>query len=429
MRTNSKLKMLKMRLPMLAAALLVASAGHSAQPTVTALTGGNIVDVERGVVIDGGTILIQGDKITQVGRASEVTIPANAKRIDMQGKWLTPGLINTHVHLGLKLPGVAGALLANETPAEQALRMQSNGIRSLEAGVTTVRLIGERNKVDFALKKAIDRGEVLGPRIQTAGAIVVPTGGHGYAEADGPYGLARAVREQIKAGATWIKIAISGGIADTHGEIAAAPMTDEELRVLVEVAKRNNVQVTAHNGSPEAAKQALDAGVMGFEHGYFLTEENLREMKKKGAWLVPTAVVSEEGAMEFFRKIGSPDWYLKRVEHVHKAHAEMLKNAIKIGVNIALGTDQMPYEPNSGTTATVREAELYVQAGMTHAQALRAATIEPARMMKMEKEVGTLRPGTYADIIAMNANPLENISALRTINFVMKGGQVIRRDE
>jgi imidazolonepropionase-like amidohydrolase len=151
-------------------------------------------------------------------------------------------------------------------------------------------------------------------------------------------------------------------------------------------------------------------------------------MKAKGAWLVPTAVVTDEGAMEFYRKIGSPPWYLERVRSTRVDHLKMLQTAIKVGVNIALGTDQFPFEPNAGTTATVHEAELYVAAGMTPLDALRAATIHPARMLGVDKEVGSLSVGYYADIIAVDGNPAQDIAALRTIGFVMKGGQVIRHD-
>lgn len=151
-------------------------------------------------------------------------------------------------------------------------------------------------------------------------------------------------------------------------------------------------------------------------------------MKQKGVWFIPTIVVSQSGAREFYRKIGSPPWYLDRVDSVGKAHIQSLRDAIAAGVSIALGTDQYPWEPNEGTTATVREAEIYVDAGMTPAQALRAATIEPARMLGVDNEVGVLKPGYYADIVALDADPTADIAALRTIGFVMKGGKVIRDD-
>lgn len=399
---------------------------HPPADHVVALTGGTVIDVLTGKAIDNATVLIAGDRISAVGAA--VAIPDGAERIDMHGKWLIPGLINCHVHLGIKLPGAAGAALANETDADQVLRMEQNGRQSLYSGVTSVRLTGEEHGNDFALKRAIDGGRTIGPRIQTAGAIIVPTGGHGFLEADGPYGFAKAEREQIKAGATWIKLAISGGIADSHGDISAAPMTDEELKTAVEVAHRNGVQITAHNGSSQAALQALKFGIDGFEHGYHFTDEVLKKMKAQGTWLTPTIVVDQPGVFEFFKKIGSPDWYLDRVRSTGKDHWRMLQSAIHLGVNIALGTDQLPFEPNSGTTATIHEAELYVDAGMSPLRALRAATSEAARMLRLESDVGAISVGRYADIVALQADPLQDIKALRSIDFVMKGGAVIRDD-
>lgn len=411
--------------------LAVAAASAAAKeqaPETLVLVGGSVVLVEDGEVIRDGVIVIEGERITQVGARGDVQLPSQARIIDMQGQWLMPGLMNMHVHFGLVLPGAAGAELRGETHAQQALRMADNARRSLLAGVTTVRLVAERHGVDFALMRAIERGEAVGPRIETAGELIVPTGGHGFLEVDGPYGFARAAREQIKQGASWIKIAISGGISDTHGDIAAAPMTDEELEILIEVAHRNNVRVTAHNGSPQAAMQALDFGIDCFEHGYHLTEEILRRMAADDVWLVPTIVVSQPGAHEFYTRIGSPPWYLARVASVGRDHWAMLQSAIRLGVPIALGTDQFPFEDNGGTTATVREAELYVDAGMTPLQALQAATIEPARMMGLRDDVGAIAPGQFADIIAMDADPTRDISALRTIGFVMKGGKVFRDD-
>lgn len=393
-----------------------------------ALTDANIVSIDGGAPIRNGVLIVRDGKIIATGPAASVKIPEGAEIVSMGGKWLAPGLMNMHVHLGLKLPGAEGAALANETDPQLALRMAANARKSLLAGVTTLRLVGEDHGVDFAVRRAIEKGEIIGPRIKTAGEVIVPTGGHGSLEADGPYALAHAVREQIKQGADWIKIAISGGIADTHGSISAAPMTDDELRTLIDVAHRNGIKVTAHNGSAEAAKQSLAMGINCFEHGYHLSDENLKEMKAKGVWLVPTAVVTQEGAKEFYKKIGSPDWYLERVDSTGKDHWAMLQKAIRLGVNIGLGTDQFPFEPNGGTTATVAEAELYVKAGMTPLQALQSGTTQTAKLLGIEDQVGRLTPGMAADIIAVDSDPTADISALRTISFVMKGGRIYRDD-
>lgn len=411
-----------------AAATVPAAAAAPATPPVTALVGGTVVGIDGGPALKDATVLIVGERISQIGPADSTAVPAGAKVIAMTGRWLIPGLTNAHVHLGLKLPGAAGDSLALETDTEEVLRMAGNARLSLLSGVTTLRLVGEDHGTDFALRSAIDRGEVIGPRIKTAGEVIVPTGGHGSMEADGPYGFAHVVREQIKSGADWIKIAISGGISDPRGSISAAPMTDEEMSTLIEVAHRNGIRVTAHNGSNEAARQALRFGIDGFEHGYHLNVDILKEMKAKGVWLVPTIVVTQPGALEFYHKIGSPPWYLERVKITGADHWAMLQNAIRLGVKIVLGTDQFPFEPNDGTTATIAEAELYVKAGMTPLQALQSATTQAAKMLEMEADIGSITVGKFADIVALDADPVKDIHALRTIDFVMKGGTVVRDD-
>jgi len=405
-----------------------AAAPAAGAPPTLALVGGNVVSTDGSASILNATVIIQGKRILKVGPADSTGVPPDAKVISMKGKWLIPGLMNMHVHLGLKLPGAAGDSLATETDTQEVLRMAGNARLSLLSGVTTLRLVGEDHGTDFALRSSIERGEVIGPRIKTAGEVIVPTGGHGSLEADGPYALAHVVREQIKNGADWIKIAISGGISDPRGSISAAPMTDEEMSTLIEVAHRNGIRVTAHNGSNEAARQALRFGIDGFEHGYHLDTTILKDMKAKGVWLVPTIVVTQPGALEFYHKIGSPPWYLERVKITGADHWAMLQNAIKMGVKIALGTDQFPFEPNDGTTATVAEAELYVKAGMTPLQALQSATTQAAAMLAMDADVGSIAAGKFADIDALDADPIKDIHALRTISFVMKDGTVVRDD-
>lgn len=415
-----------MKYPLLAFTALYATLASPASAETIALVGGTVVDLAGKAPIRDAVVVIEDERIQAIGPRASTSVPPGAKVIPMEGRWLIPGLMNMHVHLALNLPGASR--IYNETPDSMVLRSLDNAQKSLHSGVTTIRLTGSDAGVDFTLKRAIDAGMFDGPRIHTAGSSIVATGGHGKTEVNGPAEFSRAVREQVRAGATWIKLGISGGISDTHGDIGASPFTDAELTTAIEVAHRNGVKVTGHTGSPIASEAAIDAGIDAFEHGYFLTPPVLRKMKQKGVWFIPTIVVSQSGAKEFYRKIGSPPWYLDRVDSVGKAHIQSLRDAIAAGVSIALGTDQYPYEPNEGTTATVREAEIYADAGMTPAQALRAATIEPARMLGVDNVVGVLKPGYYADIVALDADPTADIAALRTIGFVMKGGKVIRDD-
>lgn len=415
-----------------AACVGVVAPAASGATAVKAIVGGTVIDLDTGRSLTSAVVLVEGERIAAVGPADRVVVPPNAEIIHATGKWLLPGLMDMHVHLGLVLPGAQGAELEHETDAALALRMARNASASLLAGTTTVRLTGEQRHIEFAVKESIDRGEIPGPRIYTAGEPLIPTGGHG-AEflangVDGAIEVAKFSRRQIQAGASWIKLMISKGLADTKGDIAAADMTIEEMRVAVEIAHSHGVKVTAHTGSPIATLQALEAGVDCFEHGYYLDEKVFREIRKDDRWYVPTIVVSQSGALEFFAKIGSPPWYLERARSVGKAHWKALQAAIRVDVNIAMGTDQFPFEPNEGTVAAVRETELYVDAGMTPLAALRAAMVNPARMLGADHDLGGIAPGKYADIIAVSGDPLLNIHALRTLGFVMKAGAVVRND-
>lgn len=396
-----------------------------------AIVGANVVDLNGGEPLANAVVLIEGDRFVGVGSASSTQIPNDATVIRADGMWLLPGLMNMHVHFGLVLPGAAGAALANETEAELALRMAASARETLQAGITTVRLPGERGHVDLALKRAIDRGEAQGPRIFSAGEMVQVTGGHGSRVGavynDGPAEFRKAVRREIRAGASWIKVAISGGIATPGGDIAASFMTLDEMEAVTDIAHRHGVKVTAHSGSPAATIDAVHAGIDCIEHGYFLTRDVFRLMKEHGTWYVPTILVSQPATRPFFERIGSPAWYLERVEAVGERHWEALRTAIQEGVLIALGTDQLPHEPNDGTIATVREAEYYVAAGMTPLEALRTATVNTATMLGIADELGTIEAGKFADLIAVEEDPTANISALRNIRLVIKGGEVVRQ--
>jgi imidazolonepropionase-like amidohydrolase len=403
---------------------------------VTALVNASLVDLDGQAPIESAVVLVEGDKITAVGDSAGVSVPDNARIIDLKGLWLIPGLLNMHVHLGLKLPGKMESKLANETSAELVLRMAASAREILQVGVTTIRSPGnswpplEPGHEDVGLRSAIRSGQADGPRIFSAGEALVITGGHGSAPGrsfnDGPYELIEAARREISAGAEWIKIMVSGGIATEGGGIHGALMTPEEISAVVDAAHRFGARVAAHSGSSSATAVAVEAGIDSIEHGYFLDRAILRKMRQRGTWLVPTIVVSQPATRPFFEQIGSPDWYLERLESVGKEHWNALQMAIEEGVNIALGTDQLPHEPNDGTSATAREAQYYVEAGMTPLQALRSATIESARMLGADDMIGSLEAGKYADVVAIGADPAWDIRALGQVRFVMKGGKIYR---
>ena len=399
----------------------------------TAIVGGTVVNLDGEAPIENAVILVEGEQIAAIGEIGSVQIPDGAERVDASGAWLIPGLMNMHVHLGLILPGKMKAELYNESEAALALRMAANARETLLAGVTTIRLTGDAAHADLALMRAINKGQADGPRIFSSGEALTITAGHGSKKDgkknyDGPDELVKAARTQISAGAKWLKILISGGIATAGSSLDAVLMTPEEIHAVIDAAHRFDVKVTAHSGSPTATSIAVDYGLDCVEHGYFLDRPTLKKMKEHGTWLVPTIVVSQPATEPFFKAIGSPPWYLERRNSAGIAHWKALQMAIEEGVNIALGTDQLPHEPNDGTTATIREAQYYVEAGMTPLQALRSATIEAARLLEAEDEIGSLEQGKYADVVAVNKDPAQDIMALRNILLVMKGGKVYRNE-
>ncbi len=393
------------------------------------LTNCSVVDgvsdrprLDTSVVVDGGVIRGVGTR-TELADAEE--------EIDLRGAYVLAGLANMHVHFGLILPGTEGDRMVNESESALALRMAQNARETLHAGVTTVRLVGERKHADFALKASIARGETAGPRIFSAGMAVIATGGHGHTragtiEADGPDEFRKVVRMQLKAGADLIKMCISGGIAGEHEAIRDAQLSKDEMRAVMETAHGSGKRVTAHAGPSGAIRDAIECGLDCVEHGYFLDPTTVQLMVERQVWYVPTIVVSR--CEDFFHKIGAPEWMIRKALQAGEQHFAALQCAIRSGVSIALGTDMMPAEPYEGTTATVRELEFYVEAGMTPLQAVRTATVRPAEWLGVADRQGTVEVGKVADLIAVDGNPSESISNLRRLRFVMQAGQVVRHD-
>ena len=399
---------------------------------ITAIAHCLLIDGTGAEPIEDGAVIIEGDRIVAAGKAAETRTSQADRTIDLKGMALLPGLINLHVHYGLKLPGGLTATYAEESESALAFRMASNAREALHIGVTTTRSVGEHRGADFALRAAINAGRVEGPRMFTSGAALCITGGHGsrlggtVIECDGPYEFRKAARAQIKLGADQIKIMISGGIAGEVESIKHSQMAMDEMENVCLAAHNAGKKVCAHSGAPRAMLDAIRAGVDCMEHGYFLNDEVAAVMVEKGTFLVPTVCVSR--AEEYMRRIGVPDWMIRKSLDAGEQHWQALKTAIRRGVKVAMGTDMLPADPNDGTFATYREMEHMQEAGMTPMDVIVAATSRAAEVVDARRELGSLEPGKLADLIACPGNPASGVGALRNTAFVMKGGEIVRQD-
>jgi len=393
----------------------------------------NVISCDGKPAIQDAAILINDNLIEAVGSRNELAPLERdlhqSQLRDMSGRWVMPGLMDMHVHLGLALPGPGAMAAKLETDMELTIRAYRNALDSLQAGVTFIRTVGDPRLVDLTLKKAINSGTLVGPRLFCAGHAVIITGGHGFngggtVEADGADGFRAAVRAQLRAGADLIKLCITGGIAGEHEAIRDPQATFAEMEAAAEAVHNAGKKITAHAGSPLAIIQGIRAGLDCVEHGYFIDDMTVEFIDKHGTYLVPTLAVSR--AEQYMRERGCPQWMIDKALRAGEEHMQAYQRCLKAGIKIAFGTDMLPAEFHDGTLAAYRELEHMVEGGMSPLQALMAATSVSATLCEVQDKLGTVAAGKYADLIAMPANPLANIRNIRQIDFVMKDGAVIR---
>ncbi len=403
------------------AVLLCGSCGRSlcaAPPLV--LKFGSLVD-GSGKRLSHAVVVIEGDRIQSVG-TNDSTIPSGSKVIDLGRFTAVPGLIDVHTHMTFYWDQASGTTPYRQTkllPAEIVYLAQANARRTLECGVTTVRDLNASDSMDIAMRNLINRGAMVGPRmfVSSQGLGAKP----GYVapnfRADGPAEMMRAVRDVLASGADWVKLfASTGGTQNLSGNQV---FTFEEIKAAVDVAHMNGKRVAVHSYGPAGAKAAVMAGADTIEHAIDLDDETLREMTRRGTFYVPTIDHNRfyaDNAQLF--GFGAPDRFYAFVER----NLETARRANKAGVRIAMGSDAV-YNMFGQNT---RELAALVKAGMTPAQALAAATSTAASLLNMEKSLGAIAPGYYADITAVQGDPLTDIDAVIShVQWVMKGGVVV----
>ncbi len=440
---------MKHRIATLSAALLVAGAltavavdaqtplvVTNAPVTTTVLKAAHLFDGKTGRMSEPGVVVVQGQRILAVG--TNAAIPTGARVIDLGDATLLPGFIDAHVHIADDYNANWAQAFYDNTlrmPVEQSFHAAHNAKVTLDAGFTTVRVVGAPDFIDVALRNAVNEGLVEGPRMLVAGHAIGSTGGHcdsapilpdrvkpsGPMEGvcNGPEECRLATRLQMKYGADVIKVCASGGVLSESDPVDVPQLTPEELHAIMSEAHNWGRKVAAHAHGDLAAKLAVEAGVDSIEHGSFVQPATLQLMKAKGVYLVLTRMTQvwvNDKADSYPPKIAA------KARAAYAAHAAMMKNALRIGVPIAFGTDAAVFP--HGLNA--QEFGDYVDLGMTPSAALLTSSQGAARLLGVDKDTGTLEVGKFADVVAVTGNVLTNIRATENPVLVMKQGAVVR---
>jgi imidazolonepropionase-like amidohydrolase len=413
-----------------------AAAQNAAPPSPrTIVKTGHLLDVKSGRMLSGQVIVVEGDKIVSVGPAADTKISGEDHVIDLAGATLLPGLIDAHTHLTGDPSDVGYQGLAISLPRE-TLTGAKNARTTLQAGFTTVRNVGARGYTDVALRDAINAGDVPGPRMLVSGPPLGITGGHcddnrlpseyhatSDGVADGIEGVQRKVRENIKYGVDLIKICATGGVLSLGDNPQASQYTLEEMEAIVADAHRLGRKVAAHAHGAQGILWASEAGVDSIEHGSYIDQGAIAEMKKNGTYLVPTLYLGD-WFLANARRLNVPPAMLAKGEEVMPLARKNVANAFAAGVKVAFGTDAAVYP--HGLNA--REFAVMVKLGLNPLQAIQAATINAADLLGWPGKVGVLEAGAWADMIAVDGDPLQDVTTLERVRFVMKGGEVVKNE-
>ena len=374
------------------------------------------------------------DDVVPESRETAMRRSPDERVYDLRGAYVVPGLWDCHTHPGLLIDSLPNAMLmAFESEAERALRAARNCMDALAQGFTGLRAVGEANFIDVALKKAFDQGTLIGPRMVVSGPALKVTGGHGargrqdtvyvnrHEEVDGADAFRAAARRNLKLGADWIKILVTGGIAGERERMDESQMTADEIRAVTEVAHAKGVKVCAHSGSAAATKLAIRAGVDSIEHGYELDREAVDLMVRHGTYLVPTLIVTQD--REMMEKYDWDSAAIAKAVGGADRHRASFRMALEAGVRICMGADWSPI-----ADAAPRELAWMVRCGMTPHQVLSACTLTAAELCGVDGRLGSIEKGKLADLLVVRANPLDDIAHLRQVVMVLKAGHVVHSE-
>ena len=418
----------------LAATAAAQSTPSLASPTLIAVKAAHLIDPVAGRRIDDAVVLIEGDRVTQVG--TKLPIPAGATVIDLGGATILPGLIDVHTHLSSESGNYYDDLF-RKSPIDVAVRAHLYAKRTLDAGFTTVRDVGGAELIDVALRNAIDAGVIPGPRMKVAAMAISATGGHGDLNGFSPYlrfdgslsrtadgvdEIRKAVRRDVKYGADLIKVLAGAGVLSEEESAGAPQYSQVELDALVQEATMWGRKVAAHAHGAEAIKRAIKAGVASVEHAGLIDEEGVRLAKEHGTYLVPD-IWTDIYILEHGADLGLPEKIIAKERQLRKAQDVNWRRAKDAGVKFAFGTDAGVYPHGQNAN----QFQYLVQSiGFTPMQAIQMATVNAAELLGWSDRVGSLAPGRFADLIAVDGDPIADIRQLEHVRFVMKGGATVR---
>jgi imidazolonepropionase-like amidohydrolase len=404
------------------------------------IRAGHLFDSTNDQLRENMVIVVLGDRIQTIGPANAISIPVDATVVDLSHATVLPGLIDCHTHLGARADRYDEIYNFKDTPFQSAFAGVVNARRTLEAGFTSVRDVGSLPFLAVDLRNSINEGFIPGPRIVASGPAITITGGHGdlnnfspqtrvsmfpeerdFAIADGVDQVRHVVRAQVKYGVDVIKILASGGVLSKGDSPGAPQFTFEELKAAAEEAHMAGRKIAAHAHGTQAIKNAILAGIDSIEHASLIDDEGIRLAKDHGTYL-DMDIYNDDYILGKAVEFGLPKENVEKEKMVGRVQRENFQKAVKAGAKMAFGTDAGVYPHGDNA----KQFFYMVKFGMTPAQAIRAATSSAADLIGRSKDVGTLEPGKFADVIAVTGNPLQDVRALENVGFVMKGGEVVK---